>query len=166
MKDLLIEIGRVQRGAEFFQEQLIMVKQNDSLTGLRNGDLGVIWARLADVGLEERQQRSQFRAYFETRGGRGIQSFSIGQLPEFEVAFASTVHKSQGSEFTHVMYVGGETDSPLLTKELLYTAITRAKSQLSIFATPSTLLQSVSRRVARDSRLVERLAVLTELQRQ
>ena len=68
-----------------------------------------------------------------------------------------TIHKSQGSEFESVLLVLPERDSPLLTRELLYTGITRAKRNLSILASESAIRNAVSRRIERTSGLREAL---------
>jgi exodeoxyribonuclease V alpha subunit len=60
-------------------------------------------------------------------------------LPRFQTAYAVTVHKAQGSEFSHITAILGDTPSPLVTRELLYTAITRSRRTLEIWASASVL---------------------------
>jgi len=73
-------------------------------------------------------------------------------------AFATTVHKAQGSEFDHVAVVLPEPGSPLSTRELLYTAITRARRSVLLVGERERLAYAVSRCIARDSGVAERLA--------
>ena len=71
--------------------------------------------------------------------------------------YAMTIHKSQGSEFDEVLLVLPEKDNPLLTRELLYTGITRARRKLSILASESVIRSAVSRRIERASGLRDAL---------
>ena len=80
------------------------------------------------------------------------------RLPKsIETAFALTIHKSQGSEFTHVAVVLDEAAKNLLSKELLYTAITRAKKVVSLLADADALLQSLTLRTSRKSGLLDKI---------
>ncbi|HON38498.1 MAG TPA: ATP-binding domain-containing protein, partial [Deltaproteobacteria bacterium] len=74
-------------------------------------------------------------------------------LPEHETAFAMTVHKSQGSEFSRVVLVLPPKESPVLTRELVYTGITRASRRLDIWASPNIFAAAVRRRTERMSGL-------------
>jgi exodeoxyribonuclease V alpha subunit len=82
-----------------------------------------------------------------------------GRLPEVETVFALTVHKSQGSEFGHAVLVLPDVPSPVLTRELVYTGITRAKRKVEIWALPARLTEAVNTRAERAAGLAERLAV-------
>ena len=119
------------RHAGWYPGRPVMVTRNDPQLGLANGDMGLtLPIRLNDgsVGL---------RVVFPT--GPGATSrfrwISPTRLPEAEAAFALTVHKSQGSEFTQVAMVMPERPNPILTRELLYTAITRARQQFILVST-------------------------------
>ena len=81
-----------------------------------------------------------------------------GRLPEVETAFALTVHKSQGSEFARVLMLLPETDSPVLTRELVYTGITRAAKNVEIWDSNAMLLRAIQRRVERTSGLLDKLS--------
>ena len=85
--------------------------------------------------------------------------FALGD----ETAFALTVHKSQGSEFAHTLLVLPEQDNPVLTRELLYTGITRAREQLDLFATPEVLALMVRKQTERYSGLVTMLETMRAL---
>jgi len=79
------------------------------------------------------------------------------RLPDHESAFAMTVHKSQGSEFDRVLLILPDRDAPLLTRELLYTAITRAKKSVELLGSDELFVTAVQRRIVRRSGLRERL---------
>ncbi|TXH95714.1 MAG: exodeoxyribonuclease V subunit alpha, partial [Rheinheimera sp.] len=82
--------------------------------------------------------------------GYKVRWFLPGRLPPLESAFALTVHKSQGSEFQHAILLLPPTDSPVLTRELIYTAITRAKSRFSLYLTDWQVLGgAINRRIVR-----------------
>ena len=130
----------------FYNGRPIMVTKNDyANTGLVNGDCGVI--------LEK-------RAYFKTESG--VKSFSISDLPRVETVYAMTIHKSQGSEYDSVLVVFPENDMPMLTKELLYTAITRAKEKVEISAKKSVLEYTLKNSAARNSGFENALKKLNE----
>ncbi len=131
-----------ERGRSFYHGLAIMIEQNDADYGLYNGDVGLILER--EEGL---------RAYFEHRE----ESYSIHTLPKHEVAFAMTVHKSQGSEFDHVLLFLAEQGSPFITKELFYTGITRTKKRVTLFAGESALWAGLSQRTTRFSFIYEGL---------
>lgn len=130
--------------ARWYAGRAVMITQNDYGLGLFNGDIGLCLA--TDQGL---------RVFFETEGG--YRSFSTARLPAHETAFAMTVHKSQGSEFADVMLVLPEHSSPLLTRALLYTGITRAKSSIILCAQTARLVEAVRCRDQRAAGLSERL---------
>ncbi|EUC95874.1 exodeoxyribonuclease V subunit alpha [Providencia alcalifaciens] len=120
----------------------IMISRNDSALGLFNGDIGII---LFD---EERQ----LRAYFQFPDGtiRGIQP---NRLPAHETAYVMTVHKSQGSEFAHTALVLPYVYSPVITRELVYTAMTRAKNELSLYGSKKVLRRAIETPTKRRSGL-------------
>ena len=79
------------------------------------------------------------------------------RLPEHETTFAMTVHKSQGSEWRRVLLILPDRDAPVLTRELIYTAVTRASDQVEIWGRPDMLRQAVARRIHRVSGLGDAL---------
>jgi len=113
----------------------VMVQQNDYQQQLFNGDVGIV---LPDI---DNPQSSQLRVYFKMADGQ-IKSFLPSRLPKVDTVYAMTIHKSQGSEFDHVVMVLPATWSPLLTKELVYTGITRAKSTFDLFSPIAVLKKS------------------------
>lgn len=99
----------------------VIITQNDYNLGVFNGDLGV--SLKVDDG--------SMWVYIET--GSEIKRFKPQRLTHYDPAYFLTVHKSQGSEFDHVHFLLPQKDTPVLTKELLYTAITRARSRFSLY---------------------------------
>ncbi|MWP49831.1 MULTISPECIES: exodeoxyribonuclease V subunit alpha [unclassified Gilliamella] len=126
----------------------IMILRNSTSLGLYNGDIGIT--------LMAEHDSSKLRVYFPFADG-SIKGFSPFRLPEHETAYAMTIHKSQGSEFDHVNIILPTDYSPLLNRSLLYTAITRAKKTVSIYATEPILLQAVKSQTQRHSGLVNLL---------
>ncbi len=96
------------------------------------------------------------RAFFAGAEG-GLRAVLPARLPEHETAYAITVHKSQGSEFDHVLVILPDRDVPLLTRELIYTAITRARKTVEIWAPEPVLVTAIQRRTTRSSGLRDAL---------
>ncbi|MDC7825900.1 exodeoxyribonuclease V subunit alpha [Pseudomonas sp. BLCC-B13] len=130
----------------WYPGRAVMVRQNDYALGLFNGDIGLCLA--GEHGL---------RVYFE--GEDGFRAFAPARLPSHDSAFAMTVHKSQGSEFSEVLLALPESPSPLLTRALFYTGITRAKHKVEIWGLPARLAEAVNTRAERAAGLAERLGV-------
>ena len=110
------------RGA-FYDRRVVMVTRNDYSLGLFNGDIGVVLEDESGAG-------RKLVAFFESAAEDEADAFRrvpVNMLPEHETAFAMTIHKSQGSEFGALLILLPPRDTPLLTKELLYTAVTRVK---------------------------------------
>ncbi|AHG19242.1 exonuclease V subunit alpha [Chania multitudinisentens RB-25] len=124
----------------------VMIGRNDSALGLFNGDIGIA---LPGEG-------GDLRVHFQLPDG-SIKSVQPSRLPAHETAYAMTVHKSQGSEFEHTLLVLPHHFLPVLTRELVYTAITRARKRLSLYATEPVLLAAIRTPTQRRSGLVERL---------
>lgn len=126
--------------------QLLLVTRNDYTTGLFNGDVGVV---LADAG-------GTLRAWFPDADG-GVRKLALSLLPECESAWVMTIHKSQGSEFDTVAIVLPAHDARVLGRELLYTAVTRARERVCLIATDATLATTIGRSTRRYSGLADRL---------
>ena len=129
----------------WWRGRLVLVTANRPELGLFNGDTGVIWPD-ADGSL---------KVWFEANDGTP-RAFAPAVLPPHEGAFALTVHKAQGSEFERVALVTGP-DSAVLTRELLYTGVTRARSGVVLYSTPETLQRGIANRTFRMSGLADRL---------
>ncbi len=123
----------------------LLITENDYELGLYNGDTGVIVQRPGE----------QMSAVFE-RGGE-LLSFSPLRLGAVETVYAMTIHKSQGSQFDTAAILLPPASSRILTRELLYTAVTRARDRLIIVGEEQTIRAAVARPVARASGLRERL---------
>lgn len=111
----------------------IIINRNDPETGLRNGALGVIHVD-ADGGR---------KAWFPNVNGH-LRNFSVARLPDFSPAWAITIHRSQGSEYDEVLVILPREESPLATRELLYTAITRARSNVTIAGDISSVRKAIA----------------------
>ncbi|MBW2131777.1 MAG: exodeoxyribonuclease V subunit alpha [Deltaproteobacteria bacterium] len=138
--------GGRQRYAAGYPGRPILITRNLHELRLFNGDTGVIW-RATDGGLY---------AVFPEEDGE-CRRVAIPRLPEHETAYAVTVHKAQGSEFDEVLLILPEQDTPLLTRELLYTGITRARHRLILYAGEGAIRRAVSRRIQRRSGLKDAL---------
>jgi len=126
----------------------VMIGRNDSALGLFNGDIGIA---LPGEG-------GELRVHFQLPDG-SIKSVQPSRLPAHETAYAMTVHKSQGSEFDHTALVLPNHFLPVLTRELVYTAITRARQRLSLYAVDKVLVSAIRTPTQRRSGLAERLQI-------
>ncbi len=128
-------LSGLQRGgdSDIRQVSIVMVTRNDYSLSLFNGDQGLMIHR-----------RNGDRTLLFVQAD-AVRSFELSQLSEWVDAFAMTIHKSQGSEYDQVIVVLPEADSPLLTRELLYTAITRCRQRLVLVADEAAIRQAVSR---------------------
>ena len=123
----------------------VLVTANDYATRVFNGDIGVVWRTGANVSVH-------FRSVDDS-----VRSIAPGRLPAVETAWAMTVHKSQGSEFDHVTVVLPNEESRVMSRELLYTAVTRARHSVTIVGSEAMLRSAIARRTERTSGLEQRL---------
>ncbi|MGB0835459.1 MAG: exodeoxyribonuclease V subunit alpha [Psychrobium sp.] len=130
----------------------VMITSNDHSLQLYNGDIGVVLPPL-----DENDAIGQNRVYFKMADG-SIKSFLPSRLPNCDTVYAMTIHKSQGSEFDDVVMAMPESFSPILTKELLYTGITRAKRSVEIFSHAGILQKMALAQTTRYSGLAGLLA--------
>ena len=146
--------GQSSNTEAWYHGRPIMISQNDHELGLFNGD----------IGIAVKKQNGDLRVCFPsldtnldvTRGWREVNPL---RLPAHNSAYAMTIHKSQGSEFEHVLLMLPEKISAILSSELLYTGITRAKSKVTLVANETVLKASVTRRTQRESGLANRLVL-------
>ncbi|WP_193016077.1 exodeoxyribonuclease V subunit alpha [Proteus sp. FME41] len=124
----------------------IMIQRNDSTLGLFNGDIGIML----------NNDEGEMKAFFQLPNGT-LKAIQPSRLPQHETAYVMTVHKSQGSEFTHTALVLPEKFSPVVSRELLYTALTRAKQKLSLYASDYMVKMAIQTRIQRRSGLVDKL---------
>lgn len=134
--------------ARWYDGRPVLVTTNDQNTGLSNGDVGVTF-----TGSDGRKL-----VYFADGSG-GVRAISPARLPDHETAWAMTVHKAQGSEFTHVLLVLPTEDARVLTRELLYTAVTRARASVTVVGSASIVESTVGRSTTRMSGLMDRVLV-------
>lgn len=126
----------------------VMVMRNDYRLKLFNGDVGITLADPANPG--------QLRVWFRDQAGQ-VHGHHPARLPAHETAYAITVHKSQGSEYQEVILVLPQHDSPLLSRELIYTAISRAKQRFQLWGDMGQIGTGIGRRVERQSGLIDKL---------
>jgi exodeoxyribonuclease V alpha subunit len=143
---VLAEAGLVAPDGAWYDGRPVMVTANDYQLQLFNGDVGVI---CADDG-------GRLRAWFGTPG-TALRSFAPSRLPASESVYAMTVHKSQGSEFDRVALLVPPQLSPILTRELLYTGLTRARREALLFGSPEVVAEAIERRIERASGLRDAL---------
>jgi exodeoxyribonuclease V alpha subunit len=130
----------------------VMVTANDYLNGVFNGDVGIV---VRDTDPARRPDGRSVHVAFE--GSDGVRRLDPSRLADVETQWAMTIHKSQGSEFGRVVVTLPPPPSPILTRELLYTAVTRAKQAVTIVASEAAVRAAVARPVLRSSGLAERL---------
>jgi len=149
-------VGR--RARELCPGAPIAVQRNDYDRGLYNGDQGVVVRVASEVdpqAADDDAPEGEPMAVFP-RGSR-FDVFPLDALVDPAPAFAMTVHKAQGSEFDHVAVVLPDADLPLLTRELLYTAMTRARRSVLLVGAPDLVVRAVSRTIERFSGVAARL---------
>ncbi len=141
--------GLEASGDGWYAGRPVMVTRNDRRLGLYNGDVGIALPA---------PDAPRLRVYFEGAPGEAPRAVLPSRLTAVETVFAMTVHKSQGSEFEHVAMVLPDRPGALLTRELLYTGITRARRALTMLgADPGVLVTASTRRIHRASGLAEAL---------
>ena len=125
----------------------ILVNRNDYRLRLFNGDTGVL--------LTDGENRA--RVYFREQGSNRVRSLEREDLPSHELCYAMTVHKSQGSEFDRVLLVLPEETTPLLTRELIYTAVTRAREKFLLCGAGDVFAGALERTIRRPSGIYDAL---------
>ncbi|UGQ16294.1 exodeoxyribonuclease V subunit alpha [Borrelia sp. RT5S] len=126
--------------------QIILITQNDYKNDLFNGERGILF-----------KENSKIYALFK-RDNEKYKKINFNLLNKYELSFATTIHKSQGSEYESVVII--IEDHPFLTKELLYTAVTRARKSIKIISSQD-IIKNVSRKtVDRDSKIWEYIHTL------
>lgn len=127
-----------KKSALWYEGRPVMITRNDYNLGLMNGDIGITMP----------YYNGKLRVAFpgdENNGQGKIRWVSPMRLPDVETAFAMTVHKSQGSEFDHVTLTLPPVHSPVLTRELIYTGITRAKTHFTLLESRSGVFEQALR---------------------
>jgi exodeoxyribonuclease V alpha subunit len=138
------EVPQMHRIRRWYVGRPIIVTGNDRVNRVFNGDVGVVV-----------DHDGEMRVAFAE--GEDIRYLPPSRLDMVETWWAMTIHKSQGSEFPHVVVSLPQAESPVLTRQLLYTAVTRAREELTIVAGEASLRAAINRPVARSSGLRDRL---------
>jgi len=133
---------------KWYRGRPVLITSNDYNMRLFNGDLGIV--------LPDPDGDNEPRAFFPSADG-SLRRLHPLRLPEHETVYAMTVHKSQGSEFDKVLLLLPDRDSPVLTRELIYTGITRARQSAKMWGTERVFRTAVSRRIERTSGLRDAL---------
>ena len=148
IEQALVKAGLLGRHGEWYEGRPVLVTRNDAGLGVFNGDIGIT--------LKPPTKGSPLRAYF--LDGDMVRSVAVSRLAHVETAFAMTVHKSQGSEFAHTVLVLPREPSRVLTRELAYTGITRARTAFTLVTGRSAALNdALEQPTVRASGLLERL---------
>jgi len=129
---------------DYYIGRPVIITRNDYITGVFNGDTGIV-------------VQHNDRTVVAMPGPDGIRLVLPSQLSAVETWWAMTIHKSQGSEFAHAIVSLPDANSRVLTRELLYTGITRGKKQVTVVATEASLRQAINSPVSRASGLRNRL---------
>jgi exodeoxyribonuclease V alpha subunit len=146
-EDILEEAGLIRPQNAWYARRPIMITRNDYNLKLFNGDIGLL---LPD------SDSGEPRAFFPGPDNT-LRKFLPLRLPEHETAYAMTVHKSQGSEFDRVLLILPDRESPVLSRELLYTGITRARTSVELWFDEKVFRAALARRVTRTSGLCDAL---------
>ena len=149
-EEILARAGLINTESEWYQGRPIMITANDYAIGLANGDVGLCLYR-----------NGQLSVAF-AKGDGTVKWVHPMRLEAVETAYAMTVHKAQGSEFAHTVYVSPSRNNPVLTRELLYTAVTRASEHFTLLdLNQSVLEQTITSNIARASGLYDRIQALS-----
>lgn len=153
IEQALYQAGLIQRHHHplnrWYPGRPVMIERNDAALGLFNGDIGIAM----------KGENGELRVFFPLPNGE-TKDVTPSRLPPHETAYAMTVHKSQGSEFDHTALVLPNHYLPVLTRELVYTAITRARQRLSLYTDIKVLCRAVKTPTQRYSGLEERISAL------
>jgi len=140
--------GLIGAGSRYYAGLPVLVMRNDYELGLFNGDVGIL---LPD------SETGTLMAWFADQAG-GVRKFTPSRLPEYEPAYAMTVHKSQGSEYDKVLLILPDRESPVVTRELVYTGLTRARDKLEVWFQETALRDAIAHETKRSSGLRDRLS--------
>ncbi len=134
----------ISRGREWFDGRFVLFTKNDSFLKVQNGETGIFFTG----------PNSEGKVMVEGNENRQI---SVSRVKEYQPAYAITVHKSQGSEYENVVLILPNEHNPIITKELLYTAVTRARQNLLVVGSRGVVEQAILQRISRNSGLATKL---------
>ncbi|MGD0233596.1 MAG: exodeoxyribonuclease V subunit alpha [Syntrophorhabdales bacterium] len=147
IQDFCARRGLIRREGRWYRGQPLLVIANDYRLKLFNGDIGI---------LLDDPETGSLRVFFPTEDGT-FRKVLPGKLSAYETAHAITVHKSQGSEFEHILVLLPDRRSEVVTRELIYTAITRARKRVEVWGREEVFVEAISSRTRRVSGLKDRL---------
>ncbi len=145
----LTKRGIIRTDSRWYHGCPIMITRNDYTLKLFNGDIGII--------LKDPTHPQKLQAFFPASEPGQLRCFWPNRLPEHETVYAMTIHKSQGSEFDQVLILFPDQFSKLFSRELVYTAITRARHQVHIWGNERVFKEIISRNLNRASGLYTKL---------
>jgi len=148
VEQILREERLINPDRRWYPGRPVLITKNDYNLRLFNGDMGIV--------LSDPSVNNELRVFFPATDGT-FKKFHPSRLPEHETVYAMTVHKSQGSEFDKVLLLLPDRESPVLTRELIYTSITRAKKSVEIWGNKNVFRTAVSRYIERTSGLRDAL---------
>jgi len=159
----LAEQKRIDLSGLWYPGRPVMVTQNNPALHLYNGDIGICMPDVPSTSslvLSSAEGAGQVSTgklmVFFQRADGSVKKYLPARVPHCETVFAMTIHKSQGSEFEEVLIVLPEASNPVLTKELLYTAITRAKKTIKLVAGEAVFTATVRQKIERVTGLVDK----------
>lgn len=144
IEQTLKTLNIIQADTAHYPGRPVMVTENSVAQNLFNGDIGITM-----------HHEGKLKVFFQ--GQSSLRAFVPGRLPQHQTFYAMTVHKSQGSEYSTVVVVLPDGDSPLLTRELLYTAVTRARERVIVVANHAQLETAIHTRSKRQSGILTKL---------
>ena len=148
VEQILREENLITIDKRWYRGRPVLITRNDYSLGLYNGDIGII--------LPDPASNNDLRAFFLSPDG-ALRRFLPIRLPVHETAYAMTVHKSQGSEFDETLLLLPDRHTPILTRELIYTGITRARKMIEVWGIESIFLEAINQRIERASGLHDAL---------
>ena len=147
VEDALGAVGLIDPSERWYHGRPIMITRNHYPLRLFNGDIGIAFAQ---------EKGAPLRVCFAGQDG-DLRTYSPDQLPAHETCFATTVHKAQGAEFERALLLLPDRESPVLTRELIYTGLTRVRSRIDLWADADVLRAAIESKIERSSGLYDAL---------
>jgi exodeoxyribonuclease V alpha subunit len=144
----LAQQNLIQLSGLWYSGRPVLITQNNPTLHLYNGDIGIC--------LPDPEQPGKLKVFFQSPNGM-VKTYLPARITHCETVFAMTIHKSQGSEFEEVLVILPEVMNPILTKELLYTAITRAKKTVRLKARADIFTATINQKIQRVTGLMQKL---------
>ena len=150
-EQLAAQVPGFEPSEDHYLGRPVLIRRNDYAVKRFNGDVGVVVRRASVTG------QPSLQVAFPGTSDEPVEYLAPSRLPEHQTVFAMTIHKSQGSQFDHALIVLPSGPSPILTRELIYTGVTRAAREVTLVGDPRILEDALSRTVQRASGLREEL---------